>query len=675
MSPKPFKCDEDTARRIETRLGFHLMHVDRIISPPTPKYKLLVARFRKLKDTGYSFFTPPGRRAEPHDLEPYGYRTERLSTKSLIEKVIKAKKLASDVRSATVKSSLPQKQLQKQVSPSMSGQTIPIGSQRKREKAPQRPSRTSALKEPQEQQRPAGVSHTSLFLYPHPSTRTDAHTHLLHMLSPPAHNTYAFTARELITDDGPLPRSGDGASTRLSLPERRPIRHRPPGEDTTFRLIKERKNIPISQEQLVAEVKGIYAGLIMVETNIPAPALRRLATKYAMPARMWRHGIHSFLELLRHRLPASREHMLTFIYLAYSMMTLLYETVPAFEDTWIDDKWPTTGRLYHHLAVLARPTGFQQLFYYTKSLLVAIQFDSARESVMTLLDPIMAPGPNQVPRFSKTEYEFIRCHGIIFSKKFLEKFEESADNFIDSLDNFIASRARHFIQPGYWVGMIACCAIAGYGNERHPFFEAIRNPLSERQGEQPLEELDVPKETTDAITLANRTHTVIFQRYGDDNILPYIHVTLVFMYRLTFIPEVNNLVAREFPWKLLALMLNYLVYSDSVENFERIEGEAFPEELEKGDFRRPLPEDYAMRGLLWTDDYFPRGHFDREQHDDDEKYRELPSMAQTRKERVLFLSCRIAARKPWLRYDRVGRRFSAVTTETDADLEHLPDAV
>ncbi|KZL73622.1 TPR-like protein [Colletotrichum tofieldiae] len=35
-----------------------------------------------------------------------------------------------------------------------------------------------------------------------------------------------------------------------------------------------------------------------------------------MPARMWRHGIHSFLELLRHRLPASLEHMLAFIYLA-----------------------------------------------------------------------------------------------------------------------------------------------------------------------------------------------------------------------------------------------------------------------------------------------------------------------------------------------------------------------
>lgn len=70
-----------------------------------------------------------------------------------------------------------------------------------------------------------------------------------------------------------------------------------------------------------------------------SPALRRLACKYAMPARMWRHGIHSFLELLRHRLPASREsreHMLTFIYLSYSMIALLNESVPAFEDTWME---------------------------------------------------------------------------------------------------------------------------------------------------------------------------------------------------------------------------------------------------------------------------------------------------------------------------------------------------
>src|SRR3569833_4527016 len=55
-------------------------------------------------------------------------------------------------------------------------------------------------------------------------------------------------------------------------------------------------------------------------------ALKILASRYVMPARMWRHGIHSVLELLRHRLPASLEHMLAFVCLAYSMIALLYKT-------------------------------------------------------------------------------------------------------------------------------------------------------------------------------------------------------------------------------------------------------------------------------------------------------------------------------------------------------------
>ncbi|KAK4106998.1 hypothetical protein N656DRAFT_785782 [Canariomyces notabilis] len=232
---------------------------------------------------------------------------------------------------------------------------------------------------------------------------------------------------------GPLPKSH-----RQSHPPPVSASSTPaPTDDDSAELIKQPETRPISQEQLVAEVKGIYAGLVMVETkcievdnaqssqNNPAhkinneqwqalialhrtllhehhdfflasqhpsasPALRRVAVNYAMPARMWRHGIHSFLELLRHRLPASLDHMLTFIYLAYSIIALLYEIVPAFEDTWIEclgdlsryrmamegddirdrevwttvsrrwyskasDKTPTTGRLYHRLAISCSP--------------------------------------------------------------------------------------------------------------------------------------------------------------------------------------------------------------------------------------------------------------------------------------------------------------------------------
>ncbi|CAI7587259.1 unnamed protein product [Penicillium manginii] len=131
--------------------------------------------------------------------------------------------------------------------------------------------------------------------------------------------------------------------------------------------------------------------------------LKRLARKYAMPARMWRYAIHSFLELLRHNLPESLDHMLSLIYLSYSMLTLMFETVSEFRETWIEclgdlaryrmaveetdvkdreiwagvsrywcnqdtDHSPEVGRIQHHLAMLARPDVLQQLFYSTKAL-------------------------------------------------------------------------------------------------------------------------------------------------------------------------------------------------------------------------------------------------------------------------------------------------------------------
>lgn len=522
-------------------------------------------------------------------------------------------------------------------------------------------------------------------------------------------------------------------------------------------MIKQPETRPISQEQLVAEVKGIYAGLIMVETKCievdnaqnaqtdygnklnheqwqalialhrtllhehhdfflasqhpsAAPALRRLATKYAMPARMWRHGIHSFLELLRHRLPASLEHMLTFIYLAYSMMALLYETVPAFEDTWIEclgdlgryrmaiedddirhrevwtavsrnwyskasDKAPTTGRLYHHLAILARPNGFQQLFYYAKSLCVAVQFESARESIMTLLDPVMAMSPNHIARLVPTELEFVRCHGILFSKKYPEKYEASADEFISTLDGFIARNTRRFLEQGYWIGIASCCAIASYGDEKGPVFNAISNGPPETSGDQPMADSglmeEIPKELIDAIALANRTHNVVLRRFGDTNILPYFHTILAFMYFLTSLPDAISLVGQEYPWKLTSLMLN--TFLDSYTTYARIEGEDFPQP-EKGANHRPVPEDYAMRGLLWTESYLPDSWFTYDLQDDDEKYMELASFYEERKERILYLGCRIAAQGGrWLRYDSETHRFS-VAPEFDVELEGLSAA-
>jgi hypothetical protein len=283
---------------------------------------------------------------------------------------------------------------------------------------------------------------------------------------------------------------------------------------TEARMLLQPQTRPISQDQLVNEVKGIYAGLVMVEkkcreiciqqaqttTNLSdeqlralialhrtllhehhdfflasqhptaSPALKRLPSKYAMPARMWRHGIHSFLELLRHRLPDSLEHMLNFVYLAYHMMALLMESAPVFYETWIEclgdlaryrmaieesdmrdretwsnvarmwynraaDKSPSVGRIQHHLAVLARPNVLRQLFYYSKALICIVPFLNARDSIMLLFSPFLE-SEAACQRFTPTEGCLVKAAGIMFKRASIHEYIVNILRYLADLDSF-----------------------------------------------------------------------------------------------------------------------------------------------------------------------------------------------------------------------------------------------
>ncbi|KJK73582.1 hypothetical protein H634G_11163 [Metarhizium anisopliae BRIP 53293] len=164
-------------------------------------------------------------------------------------------------------------------------------------------------------------------------------------------------------------------------------------------------------------------------------------------------------------------------------MALLYETVPAFEDTWIEclgdlgryrmavedddirdreiwtgvsrfwytkasDKIPMTGRLYHHLAILARPNALQQLYYYTKSLCVPVPFLSARDSVMTLFDPLLNANPSASQRLEPVDVAFVRVHGILFSGTHEDQLEPSMKQFLELLDNRIGREHGNWLESG-----------------------------------------------------------------------------------------------------------------------------------------------------------------------------------------------------------------------------------
>ena len=293
----------------------------------------------------------------------------------------------------------------------------------------------------------------------------------------------------------------------------------PCGPDVNPRLLLQPETKAISHDQLVTEVRGIYAGLVMVEAKCidmdekqlsaaldkhsrsrlnpeqrqalttphktllhehhdfflasqhpsASSALSYLAAKYSMHARMWRHGIHAFLEVLRHRLSESLDYMLAFLYLAYSMMALLYETVPAFEDTWTkclgdlaqyrmviedddfgDDDWgdvarfwyekaaeenPGVGRLHHHLAVLARQDSVLQLNLYMRAMTCTGPFDSDEGNVTMSFDPKLRGEKSPPFRSFQVETPFVKAHGLLFLRQsttgFLQNIQQLSSGSLD----------------------------------------------------------------------------------------------------------------------------------------------------------------------------------------------------------------------------------------------------
>ncbi|TLS20437.1 uncharacterized protein PpBr36_11261, partial [Pyricularia pennisetigena] len=478
-------------------------------------------------------------------------------------------------------------------------------------------------------------------------------------------------------------------------------------------LVKQPETRPIGQEQLVAEAKGVYAGLVVVENKCievdnaqrslnndsgspklntdqwqalialhrtllhehhdfflasqhpsASPALKRLAAKYAMPARMWRHGIHSLMAIedddVRDR-----------------------EVWTAVSRGWYSrasDKAPSTGRLYHHLAILARPNVLAQLFYYAKSLCVPIPFSSARDSILTLFEPIMAGTHGNLQPVDRA---LVRCHGTFFTGKGTEDLEDARNEFLSNLDLAVAKGARRWLEAGYQIAVTNLCALLDYGLPTNVLMRALdastkdspkrkivvgdepasaksqeasetQKPTNTDDKNAPIatateakdDVVDLSKRFKEVLQFVESTDTIVLSRLGDLNILAYLNVRLMFLRQMAILkgpggaeakpPAMSHLEA-SFPWHLLSLCLNS--FAAGFETPKKYETSEFPRTAE----RRPLPEDWAMRGLVWAEMAFPADHFRvNENMEEDERTFETPSMKDQRRERCLWLAYQIA---------------------------------
>ncbi|KAJ5775394.1 DNA/RNA-binding domain E.t1.c1-type [Penicillium nucicola] len=530
-------------------------------------------------------------------------------------------------------------------------------------------------------------------------------------------------------------------------------------QDASSQMIKQLHTNPITEEHLTHEVRSIYDGLVKVEKKCievincfsqlspetelsrdqwstvisvhrmllhehhdfflasqhpsASSAVKHLAEKYAMPARMWRYGIHSPLEFLRKRLPIALDHMVAFIYLSYSMMTLLLESVPYFRGTWIEclgdlaryrmavettdvtdrdiwarvskywynqdtDKCPETGRIQHHLAVLSRPDALQQLFYYTKALISVRPFANARVSMAQLFNPILSAPTTEL--FTPV-ISFVAAHGALFMRMPNENFVARSKLFLSNLRQEVSQLGREG-QQGVYITSCNIAAIFQYGDNdgalateftfdektRENAYVISRQWASTRAPINPNNHhyTDIASQYAfSASSLTFHTLIIILGQVGDSGLQPSVHASMAFVWCLTLNPAAIQRLEPLVPWTTLANYLNTLLLPDT--NIEKIESKSFPRI--EGFSSQQLPEDFLIRGQTWSRIYYPAQFFDETDIEDDRPLIGEQSIMLPRRHRCLWLGVRIASFSRWMTYDHT-RRF----TPTRLAYEYSPIA-
>jgi hypothetical protein len=250
-----------------------------------------------------------------------------------------------------------------------------------------------------------------------------------------------------------------------------------------------------------------------------------------------------------------------------------------------------------------------------------------------------------------------------------DDYNEACTEFISLLDGHISRCTQRFLEMGYLIAIANCLALLAYGASDSILAKALSG------SEESVESLDVemddgaskgpPSEAqkfAHARELFVQTIDINCQRVGDPNILSFIHVTLIFMDYLSRFSTALKLLSDHFPWASLVVMLNGL--ARFYHTYPRIESDEIPI-VEKND-ARPTPEEFALRGLDFAEDYFPADWFKNPNIEDENMYKEDPSMnTDYRPERILWLGRKLANRCSEISYHPTEHKFTVNSQKPD----------
>lgn len=210
----------------------------------------------------------------------------------------------------------------------------------------------------------------------------------------------------------------------------------------------------------------------------------------------------------------------------------------------------------------------------------------------------------------------------------------------------------------YYIGISLVCSIMGYGATTNPLKLSLPVVEAESGGTPPTPAPASTKNVVDkalaqqtfeeALSFTAQTCDLVLRRKLDCNVLAFFHTIMVFLWYTAQHPKAISLIEEKIPWERVVGMLNEA--HPVLVSKPRMTHKEFPRPPPNEPLR-PLPEDYAMRGLAMSQNYFPENWFSSQKLEDDEKMFEPPSLADERRQRVLWLGRKIAGMGPWITWD------------------------
>lgn len=429
------------------------------------------------------------------------------------------------------------------------------------------------------------------------------------------------------------------------------------------------------------------------------------ATGRNVPPRLWGIGIFPLLHTMWAGLPNCVDRMLEFIHHAYNIMILLMETVPRFKNTWAEvlgdlsryrmsievssvgekNVWARIakywydqgldynygiGRLHHRLGLIAKPNLSRQLFCYTKSLVSIEPYEYSTTSIQPAFKAALATvGHASAPLNTTLPLSpfFVSAHAMLFCGGPIVTFVVYAKEFLTLLDTEISRLGPKFLESGICLGNSNVAAMLQYGDKDgiigRMFIDSQMLSLSLKDrmlrakqywansstetSRMPLQD-EISSNATLLSTsfqklsystyLTFQTLSSVLLHTHNIHIAPYVHLSLAFIWSLALVPDSMAYVEGEIPWGKIASYLNTLLRGLISES--NLESANFPISEDK-DIQQ-FPEDFEIRGQIWSQLTYPPDFF-KGARVDDERVWELPSIGHARTERCIWYGYRLAS--------------------------------